>query len=89
MTPHPPFEGEDDNPFTPGTIEPFPDTRPEPGVGDIRPSNTNTDVTPLQKTVLNSAPVLVCTDCDEWYKNHTDWEVCPKCGTELTEVERA
>jgi uncharacterized paraquat-inducible protein A len=34
--------------------------------------------------------VVVCTDCEEYHDGDTDdWEVCPKCGTELLEVSEA
>lgn len=33
--------------------------------------------------------VLVCTECNEYHEHEGDWEVCPKCGEELTEVEKA
>jgi len=38
----------------------------------------------------DSSPMkLVCASCNEYYKHHSDWEVCPKCGEDLIEVDRA
>lgn len=35
------------------------------------------------------SPILVCVDCRAYYEYDDDWEVCPQCGEELTEVDKA
>lgn len=51
----------------------------EPGVG--APS--------LKQTAENAKKVLACDECAEWYDYSDDWESCPKCEAELTELDKA
>lgn len=37
----------------------------------------------------STAKILVCEECVEYYGHREDWQCCPKCGEEFTEVEKA
>lgn len=60
--------------------------RPEPiePFGGIGRSTTKTE-TEIKFPFM----VLVCNDCNEYYEHNGDWNHCPKCGTDLVEVEQA
>lgn len=77
-------------------------TREEPLTGGA-PVGTGQDIeiTPSGASVATAPPVigkdnpklpnvlLVCADCRAYYEYDEDWKVCPQCGEDLTEVEKA
>lgn len=43
----------------------------------------------LQEKADKALKILVCEECGEYYDYDDEWQTCPKCETELIEVNPA
>lgn len=66
------------------------------GIGRARIGGVVDPLQPIETTATSelgrsesTAKVLVCEECVEYYEHRADWQCCPKCGEEFTEVEKA
>lgn len=57
------------------------------GVGT--PLQTASSAADAVSKSTSTAKILVCEECVEYYSHREDWQCCPKCGEEFTEVEKA
>lgn len=44
---------------------------------------------PSTEEMKRSQKVLVCAGCDVYFENKSNWEYCPQCAEDLTEVKKA
>jgi len=63
---------------------------------DIGTARTAISEVPTSDSVFGSSPsstvpdkLLLCLECEVVYGFDEDWTVCPRCGEDLTEVEKA
>lgn len=71
-----------------GPLEPRITDGPHGNLKQVVPNHDLGTSTTRTKTVKPST-VLVCSECQVYYEFDVDWHVCPQCGEDLAEVDRA